>query len=99
MISNGDVDTSPATVYTVSAGTTAVEINLIRVVNESAAARTFTVYLNVTGTARAISPIDTQLPIGAAYDDFPVFQLPPGATIVMAADAAGVTWTINAITL
>jgi len=62
MISNGDVDTSPATVFTAPANCTQVEVNLVRVVNESAADRTFTIYINVTGTGEFMGYTDDASP-------------------------------------
>jgi hypothetical protein len=103
MVINGEVPTSIATVYTVPSPSPGVarsgsnvEINLFRCVNESAAERTLTIYLNVNGTARALTPVALILPIGAAWDDVPVFQLKPGDQIQMEADGADVVWTINA---
>ncbi len=102
MIYSGELPTSPGTLYTVPLPTPGVPnsgapktINFFRVVNESGVARTFTLFLNVNGTARAITPIATQLPIGAAYDDIPTFQMAAGAEIIGDASAAGVSWTIN----
>jgi len=106
MLYNGELDTSIATIYTAPAPTPGitrsggnVEVDFFRIVNESGAARTFTIYTNVNGTRRALTPIDTQLPIGAAYDDLPVFQIPPTALIEADADAAGVSWSLNAVIL
>lgn len=103
MLYNGEIDTTTATIYTAPLPTpgipfsgSPVEINFFRIVNESAAARTFTIWVNVNGTDRALTPIDTQLPEGAAYDDVPVFSIPSGAQIRAVADAAGVSWSINA---
>ena len=106
MLFNGELDTSVATIYTAPLPTPGIPnsggnvlIDFFRIVNESAAARTFTIYTNVNGTRRALTPIATQLPIGAAFDDLPVFQIPPGALIEADADAAGVSWSINAVIL
>jgi len=103
MIFNGELSTpSTATLYTVPEATPGsansgelVTVNFFRIVNESGAARTFTLYLNVSGTDVAITPIDTELPDGAAFDDVPTFQLPPSATIRGSASGADVSWTIN----
>lgn len=99
MIYNGEIETTRAAVYTVPPNTNGQEVTLMRVVNESGAARTFTIFLNVTGTVRAVTPVDTELPIGACFDDLPVFQIPPNAKIEAIADAAGVSWTINSVAL
>lgn len=103
MLHNGELPNPVGTLYTVPTPTPGQPnsgqpqtINFFRVVNESGAVRTFTLYLNVLGTNRAITPIDTQLPIGAAFDDVPVFQMPPGGIIAGEASGADVSWTINA---
>lgn len=96
MIYNGEIPTVQAAIFTVP-GQTTLDINLFRIVNESAAARTFTIYLNVNGTARAVTPIDTELPIGAAFDDLPSMILQAGNTIEAVADDEDVSWTINAV--
>jgi len=96
MIYNGEIPTVQAAIYTVPPQKT-VEINLFRIVNEAAAAaRTFTLFLNVSGTARAITPVNTELPIGAAFDDLPPMVLQSGNTIEAVADDVDVSWTINA---
>ncbi len=103
MIANGELPTTTGILYTAPAAFQGmpgsgsnVTVNFVRVVNNSGAARTFNLFLNVNGTAQPFIPIDTQLPIGAAYgDDIPPFQLPPNGTIQGDADAAGVAWTIN----
>jgi hypothetical protein len=99
MISNAQIHTTQATIFTVPPFTSGQEVTMFRVVNESGAARTFTVFINVTGTSRAITPIDTQLPIGGCFSDFPLFQLPMNATIEGVADNTGVTWTINSVAI
>ena len=95
---NGAIPTSEGSLYTntepPNGGANKI-INFFRVVNESGAARTFTLYFNVNGTARAFTPVSTQLPIGAAYDDIPVVQLPPTGIIRGIASGTGVSWTIN----
>jgi hypothetical protein len=103
MLYNGEIDTTTAAIYTAPLPTpgipfsgSPVEINFFRIVNESATARTFTIWVNANGTDRALTPIDTKLSEGAAYDDVPVFKIPPGAQIRAVADAAGVSWSINA---
>lgn len=104
MIYNGELATSKAVIYTAplptpgipSSGSN-VTVNFFRVVNTTAALRTFNLYLSVNGNDVSFIPIDTELPPGAAWDDVPVFQLPPGGTISGDADAAGVSWTINVI--
>jgi hypothetical protein len=102
MIFNGQVPTSPGVLYTIPESSPAnpysgeiKTVNFFRVVNESAAARTFTIYLNVNGTARAITPVSVRLTVGAAYDDIPAIQLAPGNTVVAVADNTGVVWTLN----
>ena len=106
MLFNGELPTSVGTIYQAPLPTPGitrsganVKIDFFRVVNESGVARTFTIFINLDGTRRALTPISTQLPIGAAFDDLPVFQLPPGALIDGVADAAGVSWSINAVIL
>lgn len=103
MVYNDFLPTSPATLYTVPVATPGVPnsgapetINLFRVVNESGVARTFTIWLSTHGAPHAVTPVDTQLPIGAAYDDLPTFQLPPGGLIIGVASGVGVSWTVNA---
>ncbi len=102
MIFSGELVIPPTAIYTAPLASPGVPnsgapktINLLRIVNESGAARLFTLFLNVNGVSRAITPIDTQLPDGAAYDDLPTFQIPAGASIVGTADGANVSWTIN----
>ena len=107
MILNGEIPTPASDViYTVPQPTPGipksgnpVEINFFRIVNESASTITFTLYLDVNGTQRAITPIDRQLVAGAAYDDVPVIQLPVGGSIYGEASAAVVSWTLNVIPL
>jgi len=94
MIYNGEIPTVQAAIYTVPPQKT-VEINLFRIVNESAALRTFTLFLNVSGTARAITPVSTELPVGAAFDDLPPMVLQSGNTIEAVANGADVSWTVN----
>ena len=103
MLYNGELATTPTPFYTAPLPTpgipnsgSLVTISLFRIVNESGADRTMTLWVNSSGVSRAITPIDLQLPIGAAWDDVPVFQIPPGAQLVGEADAAGVSWTVNA---
>lgn len=74
----------------------AQEINLFRWVNTNATDVTLSIWINVNGTKRLISPSALILPPGAAWDDVPVIQLPPGATIIAQASDAGVDWSINA---
>lgn len=101
MTYNGELPTSQGAIYTAPTGSIATPpatktITWLRVVNNSAAARTFTLYLNLSGTGQPITPVSTQLPIGAAYgDDIPPLQIRPGCSIEGIADAAGVAWTIN----
>lgn len=71
-------------------------IDFIRVVNESGSAQTFTLYVTINGTAVALTPVNTQLPVGALWDDIPVFQLPPGAILSSIASATGVNFSLNA---
>lgn len=72
-------------------------IEFVRVVNESGSAQTFTVYVTIGNNTVALTPIDTQLPIGALWDDLPVFQIPPGATLKAVASATGVSFAVNAM--
>ena len=102
MIYNGLIPTVQGAIHTIPKATPGIPgsgrsytVNFFRVVNNSGAARTFTLYLNVNGTAKPITPVSTQLPIGAAWDDVPTFQLPPGATIEAIADATNVAWSVN----
>lgn len=99
MIYNGEIQTTQDVIFTTPPYTTGVEITMLRVVNETALSRTFTVYLNITGTARAITPVSTVLPAGACYDDFPLFQLRPSTTIEAIASDAGVSWSLNSVQL
>jgi len=103
MISNGECPTSQDAIYTVPVARAGVPqsgsnitINLFRVVNNAAVTRTVSIYLNVNGTARLLSPKGVVLSLGAAYDDIPVIELPPGATIEIEASGADVHWTLNA---
>jgi len=102
MTYNGDLPTISGTIFTIPTATPAQArsgsnktVNFFRVVNESGAARTFTIFLNVSGTPKAITPVDTNLIDGAAYDDVPEVEMPPGSTINGVADGTGVSWTIN----
>lgn len=99
MIHNGEIPAVLTVIYTAPPNSNGAEINFFRVVNDAAAARTFTLYLNVNGTARAFTPVDLNLPANAAYDDVPTFQLKAGDTIEAIASAATVMWTINAVEL
>jgi len=104
MLYTGEVATgAAATIYTAPAPTpgipdsgSPVVINFVRVVNQSGAARTFTLYCNITGTDVALTPIDTQLPIGSLWDDLPVFLIPARATLKATASAANVFFSVNA---
>lgn len=100
-------DTTPTTddavIYTVpqpSVGQfqsgNAQEINLFRFVNTTAGELEVSIWININGTKRLISPLELILPAGAAWDDVPVIQLPVGATIIAKASGAGVDWSINA---
>lgn len=103
MILNGTTPNAPDTViYTVpspSPGTpssgNAVEINLFRFTNTNSTNVELTIWLNVNGTARMITPDALVLPPGATWDDVPVFQLPVGGKIIAQASDTGVDWTIN----
>jgi len=105
MIYNGELATpATATLYTVPSPTPGspgsgnlVTVNFFRIVNESATAKTFTIYLNVNGVNRAITPVGKVLTSGTAYDDIPVFQLAPGNIIAGVANGAGVSWNINVV--
>lgn len=107
MILNGEISTpAVGNIYAVPTQTPGiplsgnpVEVNFFRIVNESLVTITFTIYLNVNGTDRAITPVSRQLIAGAAYDDIPVIQLPPGALICGVASGADVSWSINAVAL
>jgi len=72
-----------------------VTVNLFRVVNNSGAARTFTLFLNLNGTAQPITCPNTELPIGALWDDLPTIQLPSGASIEAVASGINVAWSVN----
>ncbi len=103
MILNGTTPTSVATIYTVPSPTPAlaksgnlVEINLFRFVNSTSGALTLSIYLNVNGTRRLLTPLAIEMPAGAAWDDVPTIQLRPGNTIDAEASGAGIDWTINA---
>jgi len=103
MLYNGELPSSPGIIYTAPLPTPAIRdsgdlktINLFRIVNEADADRMFTIWVNVNGTPRPITPLNTSLPPGWAYDDFPTFQISAGATIEAYADGADVSWTINA---
>lgn len=96
MIFNGELPAVQGVIYTVPDSIKTQVVNLFRIVNNSAGARTFTIYIkNSSGVAQPITPISTQLPIGAAYDDFVTFQLRNGGTVEGVADAAGVAFTLN----
>jgi len=95
MILNGELPTSVASLYTVRANSPQLEVTLLRVVNETALDATFTLYINMNGTRRAITPISTQLSAGSCFDDFPIFQIAQTASIDGIASIAGVSWTIN----
>lgn len=103
MIQNGEVPIAPSTaIYTVPApgvGTpdsgNAQEFNLFRFVNGTATTVELSIWLNVNGTPRLLTPNELLLPPGSAWDDVPVFQLPVGATIIAQASASGVDWNLN----
>lgn len=104
MIYNGEIPTVAAAIYTVPSPTPGIPrsgsnatIDFFRIVNESGTQRTFTIWLVIDGNPRAITPVGTILPAGAAYDDIPAFQMPPASYIASAADGASVSWTINSI--
>lgn len=104
MLINGTTPTAADTViYTVpqpSVGKfqsgNAQEINIFRFVNSTAGQLTLSIWINVNGIKRLISPLDLILPAGAAWDDIPVIQLPVGATIIAKASGTGVDWSLNA---
>lgn len=95
---------SPAAIYTApepnpgipNSGNNAT-IQFVRVVNESGVARTFTLYVNIGNNRSALTPIDTQLPIGALWDDLPTFEIPPSATLSAVASGASVKFSVNAV--
>lgn len=107
VISNGVLGTSAAPLITnptpaagVPRSGNAMEVNFFRVVNYSSSTQTFNLYLNVNGVDQPITPTDTVLPPGAAWDDVPVFQLPSGGIISgQCSDTDSVSWTINSYLL
>lgn len=104
MLYTGEVATgAAAAIYTAPLPTPGIDksgsnvvINFVRIVNESGAAITFTLYSNISGTDRALTPIDTQLPTGSLWDDLPVFEIPKGSTLKAIASATGVSFSVNA---
>lgn len=72
-------------------------IEFVRVVNESGSAQTFTLYVTIGSNTVPLTPVDTQLPIGALWDDLPVFQIPAGATLSAVASATGVKFSVNSV--
>lgn len=96
MIFAGELGVSQAPIYTVPDQIPSQTINLLRIVNDSGAPRTFTIWINNGSGAQPATPIDTQLPIGALWDDLPEFQLRDGATIEAAANDIQVKFVINA---
>lgn len=103
MILNGEVPIVADTViYTVPSPTPGAprsgsiqEINLFRFVSTIATNVTLTIWLNVNGTKRLLTPNALVLTPGAAWDDVPIIQLPVGGQIIALASLAGVDWTIN----
>lgn len=95
---------SAAAIYTVpfpspgipSSGNNAT-IAFVRVVNESGSAQTFTLYITIGNNTVALTPVDTQLPIGSLWDDLPIFQIPPGAVLSAIASATNVRYSVNAV--
>lgn len=104
MLHIGEIATSaPATIYTAPTPTPGIpnsgnnaSIQFVRVVNESGSEQTFTLYVTVGNNTSALTPIDTQLPIGALWDDLPSFEIPPSATLSAVASGGGVTFAVNA---
>lgn len=105
MLHLGEIATgAPEVIYTAPTPTPGIpnsgnnaSIQFVRVVNESGSAQTFTLYVTVGNNTTALTPIDTQLPIGSLWDDLPIFEIPPGATLSAVASATGVKFSVNAV--
>ncbi len=96
MLFNGELTASQVKIYTVPVTASVQTIDFSRVVNNSGAPRTFTFFADNGSGAQPITPIDVQLPIGAALVDFlPSFQLRKGGSVQGIADDVGVAWTLN----
>lgn len=91
---DGTVPTSKGNLYVVPAGY-ASSIGSIHISNSSGVARTATIYVNFSGTSRAISPLNMALDVDAvAITEAPI-ELFNGAKIEGVASGSGVSFVIS----
>lgn len=93
---DGAVPTSKGDLYVVPSGC-AASIGSIHVSNSSGSARTCTVYVNLSGTSRAITATNMALAAdGVAISEAPI-ELFNGAKIEGIASGAGVSFVISGV--
>jgi hypothetical protein len=91
---DGAVPTSKGDLYVVPAGF-AASVRSIHISNSSGTARTCTLYLNLSGTSRAISAVNMALAAdGVAISEAPI-ELFNGAKIEGVASGSGVSFVIS----
>lgn len=73
----------------------AATVNSIHVSNNSGSARTATLYVNLSGTSRAITPVDMALDDKAVAISEAILELPGGSRIEGVASGSGVTFLIS----
>ena len=93
---DGAVPTSKGDLYVCPARFTA-QVKCQHVSNESGSARTATLYVNLVGTSRAITPIDMALATDAVAVSEAVFDLTQGQKIEGVASGSGVTFVISGV--
>jgi hypothetical protein len=93
---DGTVPTSKGDLYVCPARFTS-EIKSVHVSNESGVARTATLYVNLVGTSRPITPISMALDVAALAVSEAVFNLTQGQKIEGIASGSGVTFVISGV--
>lgn len=93
---DGTVPTSKGDLYVCPARFTA-QVRVMNVSNESGAARTATLYVNLVGTSRPITPIAMALAADALAVSEAVFDLTQGQKIEGIASGSGVTFLISGV--
>lgn len=91
---DGTVPTSKGALYTVPTGRTA-SVGSIHISNGSGSSRTATVYVNFSGTSRAITPVNMALAADAVAISEAPLELFNGASIEGVASGSGVSFVIS----
>lgn len=94
MTIDGELPLAQASLYKIPLNKVGT-ITSIEIVNESAATRTASLYINQSGTPRAITPIGFTLLAGAKMEDTMLRQLKGGSSIEGIASGADVSFVIN----